>query len=214
VSDTHVRICTIEGCGKVVNGRGLCLQHYRRAKKEGNLESYPTQWPSPEERFWPKVLKTSGCWLWTGHQGWDGYGHIYVDGRKQYTHRVAYQWLVGPVPDGLVLDHLCRVRNCVNPDHLEPVTGRENTLRGFGVGAIAKRRTACAKGHEYTPENTRQDPRTGRRVCLTCQRASSRARSRRKKAQAEADARAAEIKRGSERAQVVTWQDGYEEETK
>lgn len=93
---------------------------------------------SPEERFWANVIKGPTCWEWTGAQvgrANEKYGHT----RMGMAHRVAYELLVGPIPKGLVLDHLCRNRLCVNPAHLEPVTQRTNILRGNG--ACARRYT-------------------------------------------------------------------------
>lgn len=100
-------------------------------------------------RFWPNVDKTgvNGCWLWLGTRR-KGYGRFQsIDGRRLSAHRVAYELLVGPIPVGLVLDHLCRNRACVNPDHLEAVTNRDNILRGYGASAQMARRTSCPKGH-------------------------------------------------------------------
>lgn len=84
-----------------------------------------------EVRFWAKVDKTDSCWLWTASVNQLGYGRFRVDNTTRVTaHRYAYETLVGPIPDGQELDHLCRVRSCVNPAHLEPVSHRENVLRG------------------------------------------------------------------------------------
>ena len=118
------------------------------------------------ERFWSKVEVTSTCWLWTAHCNPDGYGRYRLNGTIRVAHRVAYEALTGPVPEGLDLDHLCRVRNCVNPEHLEPVTKRTNTLRGTGMSAERARQTHCKNGHEFTPENT-YTWRAMRR-CRTC----------------------------------------------
>jgi hypothetical protein len=82
-------------------------------------------------RFWAKVEKTADCWFWRATRTRDGYGTFYFYGRSLSAHRWLYQQLIGPVPDGLVLDHLCRIRHCVNPQHLEPVTHRENVIRGM-----------------------------------------------------------------------------------
>ena len=78
-----------------------------------------------------RVLKAilTSCWLWTSPLDRDGYGHIQIGRKMCRAHRVAYEWLVGPIPEGLTIDHLCSVRNCVNPSHLEPVTAAENALR-------------------------------------------------------------------------------------
>lgn len=124
------------------------------------------------DRFWDKVrpCPMSGCWLWTGAHVWNEYGVVTVGGRQRYVHRVSYQALVGEVPAGLQLDHLCRQRCCVNPMHLEPVTQRENMRRGK-QGEIWGTETHCRNGHEYTDENTA--PRSGRRngrMCRACNR--------------------------------------------
>lgn len=124
------------------------------------------------DRFWSRVEKTPSCWLWTGRT-YNGYGLTYVkvDGRwrSRGVHRVAYEMLVGPIPEGLQIDHLCRVRNCVNPDHLEPVTMLENVRRGISPTAINRRKKRCKYGHLFTPENTyyRQN---GDRQCVECRR--------------------------------------------
>lgn len=114
-----------------------------------------------------------GCWLWTGHQNELGYGRVYVSGAGQrMVHRVVYELLVGPIPDGLEPDHLCRVPACSNPDHLEPVTHAENIRRGMAL------RTSCPHGHAYTQENTYTNSR-GHRFCRRCNRERARARTRR-----------------------------------
>lgn len=129
-------------------------------------------------RFWSKVqpCPMSGCWLWVGvlndYTDARGYGRVCVGsvGRVQ-AHRVSYLALVGPIPEGLVLDHRCRVRCCVNPAHLEPVTNRENGLRGDV--AHNGRITHCPHGHAYDANNTYRHSR-GRhsgRHCRACNRA-------------------------------------------
>lgn len=119
----------------------------------------------------------TGCWLWTGGKSDVGYGQLSdrSTGKKRMAkaHRVSYELTNGPIPDGLVIDHLCRVRHCINPAHMEPVTIRENTIRGT-AGAVNRARmlarTHCAQGHPWTPENTKVTPR--QRVCRTCKKAS------------------------------------------
>jgi hypothetical protein len=99
----------------------------------------------------------SGCWLWTACKSERGYGRIGVGGKALRAHRVAYEIFVGPIPDGLCLDHLCRNTSCVNPEHLEPVTCKVNVQRGMAgqnKREAAKARTHCLLGHELTPENT------------------------------------------------------------
>jgi hypothetical protein len=110
----------------------------------------------------------SGCWLWEGCLSAGTYGSMLFDGRMQKTHRVAYQLFVGPVPEGMDLDHLCRTRICCNPDHLEPVTRAEN-LRRSPLMDRNSMRTHCIRGHEFTPENTMTRP-NGWRTCRECMR--------------------------------------------
>jgi hypothetical protein len=123
------------------------------------------------KRFWDKVEKTDGCWIWVGSVQKSGqYAVYWHNGKLQYAHRVSYESLVGPIPDGLQIDHLCRVRFCVNPAHLEPVTQQVNMARGTAGAVIAqiqRSKTECAQGHPYSPENT-YHRLTGGRSCKAC----------------------------------------------
>lgn len=109
------------------------------------------------------------CWLWTGAKKGRGYGAAYVNGKTTIAHRAVYELMKGPIPDGMTLDHLCRNRGCVNPAHLEPVTNKENILRGISFSAINARKTACDYGHAFTPANTYMGP--SGRECRTCRAA-------------------------------------------
>lgn len=133
----------------------------------------------PEARFWPRVNRTpEGCWLWTAKaQTSNGYGQLRVNGRMVLVHRFAYELLVGPIPEGMQIDHLCRVRRCVNPDHLEPVTNLTNRQRSAPFRPRMHRptrrphpreQTHCIKGHPFDEANTGAQP-TGRR-CRACAR--------------------------------------------
>lgn len=126
----------------------------------------------PETRFMAQVREDeNGCWLWTGprKRSPNGvqYGCTRHEGRTVAAHRLAWELFRGPIPEGLQIDHLCRVTRCVNPDHLEPVTPRENVLRGEGVAAVNARKTECIRGHAFTPENTIIHC-GGKRACRTC----------------------------------------------
>lgn len=122
----------------------------------------------------------SGCWEYAAEtRGGNSYRQVLVkvDGKPTlfYAHRVAYEHLVGPIPEGLQLDHLCRNRMCINPEHLEPVTAQENKRRATALI------THCPSGHRYTPENTRYTPDGRRRYCNECKRVKSSERRRKRR---------------------------------
>lgn len=131
-------------------------------------------------------IEPSGCWRWTGVTKANGYGSLTVDGKTHNAHRLVYETLVGPFPEGLVSDHTCRHRWCVNPDHVEPVTQRENLLRGDTLIAANAAKTTCPRGHEYD-----ETTHAGNRGCSTCRKASMRKTNRRRRAAAKLAAAAA-----------------------
>lgn len=117
------------------------------------------------------VLDDSGCWEWTAYvDPRTGYGHSNLNGRISTAHRIVYELLVGPIPEGLVLDHLCRNRGCVNPAHLEPVTDKENLLRGEGPTAKKAAQVTCIKGHPFNEANTAIKKINGTRICCQCRK--------------------------------------------
>jgi len=165
--------CSIPNCQSPPQARGWCSAHYYRWRKWGSTAAaIPVRLagtPAPI-RFWTKVHFTGGCWEWTGAKLSNGYG---VFGKMGLAHRYAYEFCIGPIPDGLQLDHLCRVRHCVKPDHLEPVTCRENLLRAGGIMAQRAKRTHCPQGHPYDEANT-HITRRNERNCRACDRDNAR----------------------------------------
>lgn len=125
-------------------------------------------------RLWTRITwESSDCWIWTGGRNAQGYGVISLTAafvRYRYpAHRVLYERLIGPIPEGLQLDHLCRVHACVRPDHLEPVTNRENTMRGNAPMAVVARTGVCPRGHSLADAFTvKSGPQVGRRNCRPC----------------------------------------------
>ncbi len=139
---------------------------------------------SDAERFWVKVDLTGDCWEWTASKNKKGYGRFRFQGETRLAHRVAYEMIVGPIPFGLTLDHLCRNHGCVRPEHLEPVTQRVNVERGDGLAALARThisKTHCPKNHPYDEGNTRVT-KQGWRRCRTCENAANLARYHARKA--------------------------------
>ena len=138
---------------------------------------------TPPPEFRDHLSDVGECWEWTSARVRSGYGVAYVSGRQVPAHRVTYEAMIGPIPDGLDLDHLCRNRACVNPSHLEPVTRRENLLRSpITVTARKAAQSECVHGHEFTPENTIIRKADGTRHCRACKRLDDQAyRARRRK---------------------------------
>jgi len=172
--------CLKEGRERPVKAQGLCGAHYARLLRHGDTTKLDMRGEPAEVRFWAKVDKNGPlpdyaphlgpCWLWTAAVKGDGYAGFHRgEGRHVVgAHIFAYELVNGPVPPGLVLDHLCRVRRCVNPAHLEPVTQGINTLRGETISAANAAKTHCPQGHPYDEENTRWYQ--GRRYCKACKR--------------------------------------------
>ena len=180
VSAPMLRYCSIPDCERRVGGggRGWCHMHYMRWWQHGGSRiARAAALDSAAERFWTKVNFTGPvpehrpelgpCWLWTASTT-KGYGGFGDSGLMVRAHRWAYEFCVGPIPEGLTLDHLCRVKACVNTDHLEPVTQRVNVLRSpVGLTAINARKTHCYRGHAFTEKNTYLMKAGGRR-CKEC----------------------------------------------
>lgn len=154
-------------CGKqLTHNRGICCRDCRIERNRQQIRQ------GFEDKFWARVRPTGFCWEWTGQLDAHGYGTVKTpDARTQSkAHRVSYELMVGPIPEGLVIDHLCRNTVCVNPDHLEPVTTAENTRRGLP----GMRRPTCYRGHEWTEDNIFPKPNGGRE-CRRCRNAAKRA---------------------------------------
>ena len=133
------------------------------AQQLGKLKGIKDMNQTQIDRLVSKFEVQDGCWEWRGSKSPTGYGKLSLWDWARYAHRVVYELLRGPIQDGLEIDHLCRNRGCVNPDHLEPVTKVENLRRGVGAGGLNARKMFCPKGHNYKTINDR-----GWRRCGTC----------------------------------------------
>lgn len=161
------RTCTYPGCKRPYYAKGCCNLHWRRERNNGDPGKVRQIRNDPVARFWSYVTKTEGCWLWTGKIEATGYGRFWDGQSSVGAHRFSYELLVGPIPDGLTLDHLCHNRDpscpngsaclhrrCVRPGHLEPATRQENNLRGNSYSGRNARKTHCPQGHPYDEANT------------------------------------------------------------
>jgi len=211
---TMTRVCA--ECGKGFSGkirRGRCEPCYRQLlaelKEAGEYEpiARPARKPRKKAAPMPPAAERAlarvtpgwgGCWIYTGRASGNGYGMLKTRGVTKVAHRIVYEDQVGPIPDGLELDHLCHSthpscpggrscwhRRCINPAHLEPVTGAENNLRSLSPSAVNSRKKSCIWGHEFTPENTRhrKPKKPGQQPYRACRACHREGRHRRKAAQ-------------------------------
>ncbi len=182
-------VCSLDGCnGTDLNGvLGYCNKHYLRWRNHGDPNHVELIIGDDEQRFWSKVDRRgpNECWPWIPTVNDQGYATFHIGSREtgypHPAHAVAYEFIVGPIPKGLHIDHLCHTnsdceggptclhRRCVNPAHLEAVPPGVNTLRGNGPTAKNARKTHCLRGHPFDEENTYITPK-GYRSCRACAR--------------------------------------------
>jgi hypothetical protein len=161
--------CTVPDCENPEIATGLCPMHYSRFRKHGSLDSQPRRVNTIDD-LWGRVDKDApnGCWNWTAAINAAGYGVVGMAGKVLRVHRVIYEHARGPIPEKLVLDHLCRNTACCNPDHLEAVTDAVNFSRGNHWAAVVRRTGLCRSGlhamaeHAYVRSN-------GTQFCKPCQ---------------------------------------------
>lgn len=168
--------CTVPDCWKAASpGRRICSMHKARRLRTGSFQLRTG--PSAIEKFHARVqMQAGGCWLWTGATVNTGYGRFTDRDRDWLAHRWAFEHLVAPIPQGMVIDHLCRVRLCVNPEHLESVTQAENVRRENLANGRGVARTHCPQGHPYSGGNLVIGVDGRSRLCRECHRASDRRR--------------------------------------
>lgn len=164
--------CAVEACDRPHEFKGYCHAHHEWMRRNpGRVPTEAIRTRDPIQRFLAKVTKLdSGHWIWTGSTSSEGrYGSFHL-GRVMPAHRAAWILFRGAIDADLTdVDHRCRKTLCVNPEHLEPVTHRENVLRGDAPPAANAARTHCTHGHEFTPENTRRNSK-GHRACVACEK--------------------------------------------
>lgn len=179
--------CEFASCENSVKGLRLCENHLKKYRR-GTLDTTglsltPRKATSDEDRWEKYVNKSGDCWLWTGSKSGPGYGTIRIEGALMPAHRWTYEQIVGPIPDGMDLDHTCHNndetcpggdscwhRACVNPSHLEPKTRASNLSAGNGPGGAKwTPKTECVNGHDLSdPSNLAKPDKHGRRVCRPC----------------------------------------------
>jgi hypothetical protein len=178
--DMEQSTCSVWGCGRSVRCKQRCRRHYDQWLRATPQEQ--RQAPTLRERILAKVvIDENGCWIWQGHIGPKGYGQVRGLGGTRPAHQSAYEQWKGPLPKGTEPDHLCKVRSCVNPDHLEAVSHHENLHRGDTLTARNAAKTHCPQRHPYAGDNLIiRICRNGTlgRVCRTCRDEKNRARYR------------------------------------
>ncbi len=159
-----------------VVAQGLCVTHYTRKQRHGDVETVAFIKGDDDARFWSHVDRRGDneCWPWTSYKDRKGYPIFRLPESPRRAHRWAYERFVGPIPEGMTIDHVrdkgCTRKDCVNfLMHLEVVTNEVNVMRGSGAGAVNARKTHCIRGHEFTPSNTLVR-KSGGRTCRTCKK--------------------------------------------
>lgn len=164
-------ICSIDGCESRQHARRMCQKHYKRTRQYGDPQMTRME-RDPLKRLRDRTLPDeNGCWVWQGRLQPDGYARVHIRGVSTPVHRWSYEHFVGPIPAGLVIDHLCRNRACCNPAHLEAVVQRTNVMRApTALPTINAAKTHCIRGHELAGRNlviTRNGIHPARQ-CRTC----------------------------------------------
>jgi hypothetical protein len=171
------KICRLDDCQTIVSpksAKGLCAKHYRRLSIHGDPNIVKIKWYDNElDKIFAAIEipedYVDDCWIWIRKRHKFGYGKHYWKKHSTSAHRALFKILVDDRIDGLDIDHLCKNPPCVNPNHMEAVTSRENTLRGSSPPALNIVKTECLNGHKYTTENTKLNKRGGR-SCRECSR--------------------------------------------